>query len=554
LDERFGLTTASGMNAQHKEKEIYKGEKPHEVWISSDGKRTNRDDNDMVDSSNAFDFENDSIVKLYRRTVPYLLHTSGLLITKIGMEQFESESERALLQLQALISRDECPMSAVQVVQICALYIFAVHNCSSISVEMNTCSLLQQRAVQMVLSLFAILLTCLDEFKHDLNLILIGEKPIPSKMRRVMPALWVLSEWLSTPSINRLYKGMPSLGPIESNLFQIDVWHTLASVSNALVYAESEGVLARNVPGSKDGSEVDNDKQIEITLPECVYLASFGMLLALHARASSILTAAEYLDGSGLHCFSFDEHLDRFISSCDDKRTERDMSTSKFDDRISSDIQEVADDERDRVVIEVRPNYLVPDTNAFIDHLESIQRIVDNGRYTVLVPTTVASELSCLSKPAATRPAMGSAAQMGQSIQFVSMDQEDEQENWVMERARSAVAFLKKASEQKTGHIATVTSKGSRLPSVFFGAEQCSSSSINDKTVNDDMILSSCSALSSLLPNPLSASTESATIKPSRLYRSVVLLTDDRALSIKAICANIPCRTIASFLKWAIIQ
>lgn len=42
----------------------------------------------------------------------------------------------------------------------------------------------------------------------------------------------------------------------------------------------------------------------------------------------------------------------------------------------------------DRVVIEVHPRYLVPDTNTFIDHLESIIRIVECGMYEVCVTTT----------------------------------------------------------------------------------------------------------------------------------------------------------------------
>lgn len=39
--------------------------------------------------------------------------------------------------------------------------------------------------------------------------------------------------------------------------------------------------------------------------------------------------------------------------------------------------------------------------------------------------------------------------------------------------------------------------------------------------------------------------------QPTRLYRNVVLLTEDRALNIKAVCENVPCRTIPSFMKWA---
>uniref|UniRef100_A0A915C3F4 PIN domain-containing protein n=1 Tax=Parascaris univalens TaxID=6257 RepID=A0A915C3F4_PARUN len=554
LDERLGMSSSQA----EAEREAARAEKPYEIWITADGRRTEREHSGLVDCAVARLFENDSIVKLYRRTVPYLLHTAGLLITKIGMELFEQQSERALLQLTVLISKEECPLSAIQLVQIASLFLFAVHYSSSISLEANTCSLLQQRAVQMVLSIFGVLLRSIEEYAGSFSLILDGTLPIPSKMRRVLPSLWVLSEWLSTPSMNRIYKGMPSLGPIESSLVQIDVWQTFALIVNALVDAETQGKLSRSFPESKSGE----GERIEIVLPESVFLASFvdvfpampksirlsqlsgvqlehdGVMLALHARASAILSAAEYLDGSGLHCFAFDEKLHRFAATQTGSSGEH-FESRRFASSVDNQVVQIAtkertDQERESIVIEVRPNYLVPDTNTFIDHLESIVRIVSSGKFTVLVPTTVTSELMSLSRPAVNRPAMGQLA-------------DEEQDNWVMERAKLAISYLQKAADQKMSHISTITTKGSRLPSVFLAAEQCNVSP-EDKTVNDDMILSSCSALCATMPQPSSTDVSETRAK---LFRNVVLLTDDRALHIKAVCANIPCRTIPSFIKWA---
>lgn len=59
-----------------------------------------------------------------------MLHTAGLLITKIGMEEYESISERALFHLSQLISRDECPVSSVHLVQLSVLFLYAVHSLS----------------------------------------------------------------------------------------------------------------------------------------------------------------------------------------------------------------------------------------------------------------------------------------------------------------------------------------------------------------------------------------------------------------------------------------
>jgi len=36
--------------------------------------------------------------------------------------------------------------------------------------------------------------------------------------------------------------------------------------------------------------------------------------------------------------------------------------------------------------LEIRPTFLVADTNCFIDHLRSIRKLVEIGKYTLIVP------------------------------------------------------------------------------------------------------------------------------------------------------------------------
>lgn len=36
--------------------------------------------------------------------------------------------------------------------------------------------------------------------------------------------------------------------------------------------------------------------------------------------------------------------------------------------------------------IEIRPFYLVPDTNGFIDHLEGLRKLLAGGTYVLVVP------------------------------------------------------------------------------------------------------------------------------------------------------------------------
>ncbi|VDK68068.1 unnamed protein product [Litomosoides sigmodontis] len=581
-----------------------RADRPQEIWIAQDGKLSSGDYGNIADHRAIHALRSVSTVELFRRAVPYLLHTAGLLITKIGMEEYDSISERALFQLSQLISRDECPLSSLHLIQLCILFLYAVHSLTLKNSEPGTCSLQQQQAVQMVLSLFGVILRPVHDQLQDLSEFLSGSVRLPSKMRRVLPAVFVISEWLSMPSVNRLYRSMPSLESIETSLIQVDTWKLFADIANTLVNAESKGILSRTIAQS-DGKL---EECIEIILPEAVFLASFidvftvspkslqmsflanidlhnnQALLALHARLSSLLSTAEYLDGSELPSFGFDEHLRCFAATrCASPITVQNMETREYSadfdqefdkselkhEAMEQDLSHFSEEykhykqavhenqvkqkllEREikgnRIVIEVRPNYLVPDTNTFIDHLTSIKKIVESHRFTVLVPTTVFSELESLSRLSSSKPTIG--------------EQDDFQDHWVGERAKEAVAYLKDLIGKQVQQVYTITSKGNLLTSLMFATEEtCGSGEL--KAVNDDFILASCVNFAKTRSKPpnATATAQSASMstvdaeQPARLYRNVVLLTEDRALNIKAVCENIPCRTVPSFMKWAALK
>ena len=48
--------------------------------------------------------------------------------------------------------------------------------------------------------------------------------------------------------------------------------------------------------------------------------------------------------------------------------------------------------------LEIRPKFIVPDTNCFIDHLNLIDKILATSYYIVVVPLLVINELDKLSK------------------------------------------------------------------------------------------------------------------------------------------------------------
>ena len=46
------------------------------------------------------------------------------------------------------------------------------------------------------------------------------------------------------------------------------------------------------------------------------------------------------------------------------------------------------------IELEIRPIFLVPDTNCFIDHLPSLQKLIQDRHYTIVIP--LVGKLFCL--------------------------------------------------------------------------------------------------------------------------------------------------------------
>ncbi|XP_037091190.1 telomerase-binding protein EST1A-like [Pollicipes pollicipes] len=148
------------------------------------------------------------------------------------------------------------------------------------------------------------------------------------------------------------------------------------------------------------------------------------------------------------------------------------------------------------VVMEVRPRFLVADTNCFVDYLDELRRLVStHSAYTLTVPVTVSPEFA-----------------------IISTDN----------TARDALAFVRQRGQPQ---VRCVTSRGHLLSSAMFTAEQdC------DEATNDDRILSCCLNLERGVRH---------------VTREVVLLTDDRNLRLKALSFDVPTRTVPDFLAWA---
>ncbi|XP_061154726.1 telomerase-binding protein EST1A isoform X3 [Syngnathus typhle] len=185
-----------------------------------------------------------------------------------------------------------------------------------------------------------------------------------------------------------------------------------------------------------------------------------------------------------------------------------------------------------RLQLEVRPLFLVPDTNGFIDHLAALKKLLCCGSYIVVVPLIVITELDGLAK--------GQEVLGGGGHPVVAAHA-----HGVQEKARQAVLFLEQAFEAREPRLRALTSRGTQLESIAFRSEDTSGQQGN----NDDVILSCClhycqDKAKDFMPDQRSGVTV-------RLHREVVLLTDDRNLRVKALTRNVPVRDIPAFLNWA---
>ncbi|XP_026075847.1 telomerase-binding protein EST1A-like isoform X1 [Carassius auratus] len=178
--------------------------------------------------------------------------------------------------------------------------------------------------------------------------------------------------------------------------------------------------------------------------------------------------------------------------------------------------------------IEIRPLYLVPDTNGFIDHLEGLRKLLSCGTYILVVPLIVITELDGLAKGQDSREGISNGAHARQ----------------VQERARAAVIFLEKAFEARDPCIRALTSRGNTLESIAFRSEDTS----GQKGNNDDVILACCLHYCQDKAKGFMPAERNGSV---RLCREVVLLTDDRNLRVKALTRNVPVRDIPAFLIWA---
>ncbi|XP_050049896.2 telomerase-binding protein EST1A-like [Dermacentor andersoni] len=194
-------------------------------------------------------------------------------------------------------------------------------------------------------------------------------------------------------------------------------------------------------------------------------------------------------------------------------------------------VQAVLQEHRSKqaAMLEIRPRFLIPDTNCFIDHLPLVQKVVADGHFNVYVPIVVLNELHGLARGGSRPgPCPDHCEKVGSS-------------------ARAALAYLEERFGQREPKLRAITIRGSVLDTISFRSEDLG----DYKGTNDDQILTCCLLLCNdrtehALPREPDA--------PVKLYRETVLITEDRNLCVKALTHNVPVRDLPAFLRWANIS
>ncbi|KAH8256511.1 hypothetical protein KR032_012288 [Drosophila birchii] len=200
-----------------------------------------------------------------------------------------------------------------------------------------------------------------------------------------------------------------------------------------------------------------------------------------------------------------------------------------------------------KIYIEVRPRYLLPDTNCFIDCLEDFEKLAaEFKRYTLIIPLTVVKELDGLSKGVK----LDSYCSSKQTQRIHHFDE-------VSSRAKKSLEFIKSAKS----NVKCATTKGSFVNSSVFALVE------EEYLSNDDKILATAVAVSKTAKSEQCRGEFARFLYINKLINNkiklkfvdgkcfiqteLVLITTDRNLRVKALARNLAVSALDEFLQWA---
>ncbi|KAK0058798.1 telomerase-binding protein EST1A [Biomphalaria pfeifferi] len=580
-----------------------------EIWVLPDGTCTQ----DRVEEDEEDDLSSLSVFELNKRFVLTYLNVHGKLFTKINFEVFAESSSLMLQEFQILIQHSPCVFSCTRLLQLMVINMFSIDNTAlkDESLEDSCRSVLQEHAVEIALDMFGLLVkrSCellsaqieaqksskSNEQQKDANS-LMSENPLaPSKCEQtladgslsldedlhlMLPALKIWVDWMMChPHLwnPQPFNRPPDLGP------QIDVWKNLATFCDLLNEIETkQGCLIRE---SQEGFEpviLQEDTTLAgfvpmLSAPQEIFYADTQVdkeLAEDWLRIEKLRLFGEYLCGVEPAMLAFNvesgkyyavapsptrseeklvnkeensgEESDGVIIEHDDsgdaakketneknniellKAKKAELSRQREErEKNKENMEAILDSHRHaKIELEICPIFLIPDTNCFIDHFSSVQKILQSKKYTLVVPLVVINELDGLARGARDK-------------QYDSPDHA----HMVKTQSQAAIDFLESEFEKKNPNLKALTAKGSTLETIAFRSEEP-----NNAGINDDIILNCCLHYCKDMAREFMPKDKD---QPVRLYREVVLLTDDRNLRLKAHTCNIPVKDVPNFKRWS---
>jgi len=563
-----------------------------EIWVSQDGSSVK---DSVGDGEEEEDLASLSAIELNKRFVLTYLNVHGKLFTKINFEVFAESASLMLQEFKTLMQHTPCVLSSTRLLQLMLINMFSVDNTNlkapyhppDASLETSCRSLLQEHSVEVGLDMFGLLVGRCSQLLTDHLDTESPNQPAPrlgEDLHSILPALKTWAEWMmchahlwNPQPLNR----PPELGP------HINVWKNLSTFCDLLNKLDTkQGCLIREEQPGYDQVVLHEDTTLAgfvpmLSAPQETFYASVDMdkrqaedwlrveklrlfgeylcgveppLLGFNVEtgkyysvAPSPVRSEEKLatgkggqDGADSgeesddvvieHSSASDSEGDAHIQRLKAKRGELEKRKQETEQHQESMNAILASNRQAKLELEVRPLFLIPDTNCFIDHMTWLTKFLATKKYTLVVPLVVINELDGLSK--------GARAQQYDSPDHATM---------VQSRAGAAIGWLETEFQARNPHLRAQTSKGSVMDTIAFRDEEADANA----GINDDIILSCC--LHYCKDNARDFMPK-AKDEPVRLYRDVVLLTEDRNLRLKAHTCNVPVKDVPAFRKWSRIS
>lgn len=547
-----------------------------EVWIHVDGVRRlhHSSESDNTKSKSAAIKEENHLkkltnVELLRRFTSLYLYVIGKLYTGIDMESIVEQQRKLLAELKVLLKRDPFPMKRSHLLKIVALNIFLLeHNMHKES----------RREIRYYAFIFCnqflglLLQKCnqlYETFKID---ILDSQMLCHADLNTLLQYINVYTEWLAhnvdiwesvrseehiivdcwtewecfyqflTCMIDELAINKTPRYVLEEEVYLLGFTPIMYAINNSGVHknldiqslSDREQFFPR-ILKIYDFHAHYEKYQVKLLMHNDTFTLeelNGGMdkaLCTLHSddddNSENILVNGESLELSlkEINSSKIDCIEDAQISQLSKRKKELE-ARSNVKKMYTAKLEEILKFVDTGLYIEVRPKYLMPDTNCFIDCLDDFQKLINEyKRYILVIPLTVVKELDGLSKGVKVESYQN-------SLQFQRIHHYDD----VSTCAKRSLDFIRNAKN----NVKCATTKGSFINASLFAL--CEDENIS----NDDKILATAVALSKTM--------SSETNKDGKYFiqTELVMITTDRNLRVKALARNLTVSEMGEFLKW----